>query len=811
MSVYIWAATKDDYSAMRGPCPEGFHVPRYNDWQYVIDMMEALGYTTDTQKADVFVQVLWMPLSWRRDYVDGTGKTTTSKTQAMYWCCTDTNRCLEVKTTAIAFKNYAKWYWFLLRPFKDEAVAPDWTWNRIDTWTWNGGIYHSKYLSLISISWDWTNWITIADKNLWATTVFDSAALSSATYTQDTCWYYFQRWNNCPFPKSAAATTMSTQVDATDYWPWNYYSSPIFRTTNQDWSSVTNSNLRWWVTWLVQVAKELETAYIGDYECIRYKMNADSSGNLYVPIGWYNRSSSSRNASYNWNVSVDWWQSTNYSWTWSAWWSITLSWYTAWSSHIIKITPTNVAYWWALAYWWTDTTWAPYLTDILYDGSYIGYGSNATQTGNFFRYSQYKWCTALTTATKEMLPNWVTNVGWYFRNNQYQWCTSLTTTAAEVLPTSVTSIWYDFRTNQYAWCTSLTTPAVEVLPGSVTSIGGDFREGQYSWCTALTAAAVEVFPTTVTSIGWYFRSWQYSWCTSLTVAANEVFHSWIADVSNGFRASQYSWCTSLTMAPAEVFPSWVTTINNDFRNGQYSWCTSLTYAQDEVLPNTITSVGSTFRSSQYKWCTALIKAAKEAFSNSVTSLDHSFRRDQYNWCTALTTASDEVFPCALTSIESYFRQAQYKWCTSLTTAWAETFPSWVTTISYWFRYEQYKSCSSITSIWVEVIPDTLTSLWTNFRYWQFSGVTSLTTIPWWKDPVINTMPTYYRRDQFASLSSNTVTVTVVSDALWPDSNNYALYNSSVVNVRVPSAYLNNFKNATTYPWVNITDSKFIWY
>jgi hypothetical protein len=33
------------------------------------------------------------------------------------------------------------------------------------------------------------------------------------------------------------------------------------------------------------VTKELETAYIGEYEYIEYKMNADSSGNLYVPIG----------------------------------------------------------------------------------------------------------------------------------------------------------------------------------------------------------------------------------------------------------------------------------------------------------------------------------------------------------------------------------------------------------------------------------------------------------------------------------------------------------------------------------------------
>ena len=33
MSIYL--PTKD-YSAMRGPCPDGFHVPTYDEWDYVI-------------------------------------------------------------------------------------------------------------------------------------------------------------------------------------------------------------------------------------------------------------------------------------------------------------------------------------------------------------------------------------------------------------------------------------------------------------------------------------------------------------------------------------------------------------------------------------------------------------------------------------------------------------------------------------------------------------------------------------------------------------------------------------------------------
>ena len=39
----------------------------------------------------------------------------------------------------------------------------------------------------------------------------------------------------------------------------------------------------------------------------------------------------------------------------------------------------------------------------------------------------------------------------------------------------------------------------------------------------------------------------------------------------------------------------------------------------------------------------------------------------------------------------------------------------------------------------------------------------------------------------------------------------SLDNSKVLAVRVPTAYLNNYKDSTLNPWVNITDSKFVWY
>lgn len=88
------------------------------------------------------------------------------------------------------------------------------------------------------------------DKNLWATTVWNSGD----TLSEANCWKYYQRWNNYWFPRTWTVTTSSTQVDASTYWPWNYYSSSTFITRSSSpyrWDTTDNWNLRWWVTWVV--------------------------------------------------------------------------------------------------------------------------------------------------------------------------------------------------------------------------------------------------------------------------------------------------------------------------------------------------------------------------------------------------------------------------------------------------------------------------------------------------------------------------------------------------------------------------------
>ena len=107
-------------------------------------------------------------------------------------------------------------------------------------------IYRNQTEWIISLSSDGTTWITIADKNLWATQVYNSWD----TLSQANSGNFYQRWNNYGFPFTWATTTSSTQVNASTYWPWNYYSSGTFITSsNYYWDSSQNWNLWWWETW----------------------------------------------------------------------------------------------------------------------------------------------------------------------------------------------------------------------------------------------------------------------------------------------------------------------------------------------------------------------------------------------------------------------------------------------------------------------------------------------------------------------------------------------------------------------------------
>lgn len=130
--------------------------------------------------------------------------------------------------------------------------------SRVDFYVYNNppsqpvwaGVYHDATLWVISLSSDWTNWITIADKNLWATRVWDFGD----ALTADNCGGYFQWGNNYMFPFTWPVNTSNTQVDTTGYWPWNYYNDSNFVCGYNDWSNPRNANL-WWGTTNTDIAR----------------------------------------------------------------------------------------------------------------------------------------------------------------------------------------------------------------------------------------------------------------------------------------------------------------------------------------------------------------------------------------------------------------------------------------------------------------------------------------------------------------------------------------------------------------------------
>ena len=246
---WISIGTYNDYSAMRWPAPSGFHVPTDTEFSNIFDIMDSLWIWADTVRG--FVNYLLMP---RTDFRDTDWSKINRNTNIYCWTCNTNNSkaiALEAYDDNVSCAEMNRWCGFSIRPFKNEPVMPDNWWTVLYSWTWDAWVFHNSTDGLISLSSDWTNWITIADKNLWATTVYHYGD----TMSESNCGKFYQRWNNYWFPRTWTITdTSSTLVDASWYWPWNYYLDSTFITTSAspyDWSSVQNDNLWWWETWVV--------------------------------------------------------------------------------------------------------------------------------------------------------------------------------------------------------------------------------------------------------------------------------------------------------------------------------------------------------------------------------------------------------------------------------------------------------------------------------------------------------------------------------------------------------------------------------
>ena len=126
-------------------------------------------------------------------------------------------------TIAINVKGYVNWDdWGAIEKVPQYITTP-----------W---IYENEELWLISISSDWQNRITIANKNLWASSKTDNKA-----------WFVW--WNNYDFYWKTRTNHTWTTFNASWYWPWNYYNSPDIYIPSWPWAWCSNwKNLWWWET-----------------------------------------------------------------------------------------------------------------------------------------------------------------------------------------------------------------------------------------------------------------------------------------------------------------------------------------------------------------------------------------------------------------------------------------------------------------------------------------------------------------------------------------------------------------------------------
>lgn len=246
-----------DYSAMRWPCAEGYHVPTSDEMNKMLQILNSsLGLSVSYVTMETYLK---MPRVGMRDC--SSADIYDKGEQWFYWTSSPDNDtwsyALYFNYYTIEVSGYSRANGMPIRPFKNESVNPISSWTTLKSWwTWLYHIgtfwYWIAYNStdwLISLSWDGQTWITISDKNLWATTVYNSWD----TLSVSNCWWYYQWWNNYMFSFSWNVTLSYTKVDASTYWPWNYYNSSTFIASANPyiWDTSNNWNLWWWTTWVI--------------------------------------------------------------------------------------------------------------------------------------------------------------------------------------------------------------------------------------------------------------------------------------------------------------------------------------------------------------------------------------------------------------------------------------------------------------------------------------------------------------------------------------------------------------------------------
>lgn len=482
MSIYVW----QDYSAMQWPAPSWFHVPSKDDFDWLASIMSSLWLWSK----DSWVQNLHIPLMWELSYNWGTALQ--RWTHWYYWLCSTNNsyvRDFMMAWNDVWGASNNSTYWCPIRPFKNLFEVPT-SWWTIITWTlgW-AGIFWDTTNWLISITWDWTTWYTIADKNLWATTVYNNGDTLSA----NNCWWYFQWWNNYMFPFSWTLTTSSTQVNAQNYWPWNYYSNSIFITTSSiRWDSSNNDNLRWWVTWVKPW--EVKNIYIGEVYSWPLRFKAEEA-NSTISL---NKTGSPTSVTLE--TSTDW---TTWS-TYTFWTTITLS--NIGDKVYMRNTSTSTT-WFSTSssnYYQFSMTWS---ISCSWSVNYLLNKTGEASLSTWCYVYLFKGCSSLVSAPE--LPSETLANNCYV--HMFNSCTSLITPPK--LPATTAKDWcYNCM---FEWCTSLTT--APSLPA--TTLGEVCYSSMFEWCSNL--ETLPALPATTLTIMCYTS--MFSWCSKIKLSETQTW------------------------------------------------------------------------------------------------------------------------------------------------------------------------------------------------------------------------------------------------------------------------------------------------
>ena len=352
MSIYVWEPRIISTSDMQWPAPDGFHVPLSSEWQSLCGILTSTFWLANN--ATTIGTYLKMPMAGSRSY--STTRVGNAGTWGYYWSSTPYNTqdsyYFDFSSSDIKLQLYSsRGNGYSVRCFKNIPVIPTSSWTTLHQGSWSAWVFYNATAWLISVSWDWNTWVTIADKNLWATTVFNQWD----TVNDDNSWYFYQWGNNYGFPHSWSLESASyRQVDASNYWPWNYYESSTWITTKPRDTS-NNNNLWWWVTqWTSTTTSGIKNLYIWANE-VKEVYVWDTKvrpliKEMYVCFllvwgwgaGWYWCSSSS-----------GWWRPWGWGW---AWWVVQCcnQCISSWTYCI------NIWDWWKgcndYCNWW-DTTW----------------------------------------------------------------------------------------------------------------------------------------------------------------------------------------------------------------------------------------------------------------------------------------------------------------------------------------------------------------------------------------------------------------------------------------------------------------------